>query len=109
MQVIKESPQTITVGELVVVEVVASRRQREAGQVVAAVLIYRAHDHLEQPDTQRDHMTGHYEWSNENRHQVAYDVFQWMAVDGQYCHWCRPLVVVLVDVFVDGTVVEEPA
>ena len=109
VQVIDETKRGVAIDGRLVVEVVASRRPREAGQVVAAVLVQGEHDHLEHPDPEGDHMTGHYEWSDEDGQQVAYDVFQWMAVDGHYCHWGSPLVVLLVDVFVDGTVVEQPA
>ena len=66
VQVIEETKGAITIIELLVVEVVGRRCPREAGQVVAAVLVQGEHVHLDQPDPNGDHMTRQYERSDEN-------------------------------------------
>ena len=46
--------------------------------------------------------------SGYNRSEVTEDILHGVAVNGAHCNWCCPLMVLLVDTFVQQRVVQQP-
>lgn len=46
--------------------------------------------------------------AQEGRDQVGEDMFYRVTVDGRHCDWSRPLMMPLMDVFVDVLAVQKP-
>lgn len=82
--------------------------RREERQMIARVSVQGGQYGQAEPKPGRSHVRTEQEHPEEGWQQVGTYVFQGMTVDGRHGHRSRPLVVLLVDVLVEVSIVEQP-
>lgn len=80
-------------------------RTGEERQMVPGVGIQRRQDHQREPQPGDGHVASEHKNTQERWHQVAEDMLDRVTVDGGDGNRSRPLVMLLVDEFVDVSVV----
>jgi len=107
MQVVQDSQHSEALVELLMVEVMGLGR-REEGEVVAGVGVDREEESQAVPRPYSRDVGSHEEGTEYWGEDEKKDVFHRMAVAAFKRHGSRPLVVFLVNVFVDGFMMEQP-
>ena len=92
--------------EVVVVVCLGGRHE---GQVVATVSHRGVQDDQEVPQPDHGEVRPHDDWSHTDRHQVREEVLQRVGINGHDADRSGPLVMSLVDVFVQQRMVSQPA
>ena len=61
----------------------------------------------EVPEPSQGQVGLHYDWSDYQRQTVAHNMLQGMGVDADNAHWCRPLMMCLVNVLVQHRMMKQ--
>lgn len=105
VQPIQDSHHTVALVELEVVVVVSFIGGKE-GHMVATVGVDGVQDTNGVPQQGDGEVRAHDQWSRKHGEEVGNVVLHWVGIDGSYSRGSCPLVVDLVDVFVESGVVE---
>ena len=83
-------------------------RWRHQGEVVATVSVDCSHQCQAEPQPRCGNMWAHYHWAKHNGSEVGHSMLKGVCVNCNYTNWGCPLMVFLVDIFVELWMVEQP-